>query len=151
MKLACLSATVASTLGLAALTAHARDNGQWTESPASVRKWFQSLMQPDNPYISCCGDAIRCSRPMQPSDRATACSLGRPRYRDRVAVLLHAFFRPNRAMTPLRFANPSPPAQAGLRTSTSKLSFMLGTQRKSPANDGRAYDQRRILPSMVPE
>ena len=38
-------------------TALARDNGQWTDSPISVRQWFQSLMQPDNPYMSCCGEA----------------------------------------------------------------------------------------------
>ena len=35
----------------------ARDNGRWTQSPAAVRQWFQSLMQPDNPYLSCCGEA----------------------------------------------------------------------------------------------
>jgi hypothetical protein len=35
----------------------ARDNGQWGGSPASVRQWFQSLMQPDNPAMSCCGEA----------------------------------------------------------------------------------------------
>jgi hypothetical protein len=58
MKLACLSSTVvASLLSLVALTAYARDNGQWGESPAAVRQWFQSLMQPDNPYLSCCGEA----------------------------------------------------------------------------------------------
>jgi hypothetical protein len=38
-------------------TALARDNGQWNESPINVREWFQSLMQPDNPYMSCCGEA----------------------------------------------------------------------------------------------
>jgi hypothetical protein len=58
MKLACLSSTVvASVVSLVALTAHARDNGQWGDSPAVVRQWFQSLMQPDNPYLSCCGEA----------------------------------------------------------------------------------------------
>ena len=35
----------------------ARDNGQWADSPSSIRQWFQSLMQPDNPYLSCCGEA----------------------------------------------------------------------------------------------
>jgi len=38
-------------------SAAARDNGQWGESPAHIRQWFQSLMQPDNPYVSCCGEA----------------------------------------------------------------------------------------------
>jgi hypothetical protein len=35
----------------------ARDNGQWENTPASVRQWFQQLMQPDNPRVSCCGEA----------------------------------------------------------------------------------------------
>jgi hypothetical protein len=39
------------------LPAAARDNGQWADSPAHVRQWFQSLMQPDNPSRSCCGEA----------------------------------------------------------------------------------------------
>src|SRR3954447_9690651 len=49
-------------------------------------------------------------------DFAITCSLvqpGRPRYPvlvHRAAVLLHASFRPHLAMTPLRFANPSPPS-----------------------------------------
>jgi hypothetical protein len=38
-------------------TASARDNGQWNNSPINIREWFQSLMQPDNPYMSCCGEA----------------------------------------------------------------------------------------------
>ena len=37
--------------------AAARDNGQWGNSPTHVRQWFQSLMQPDNPAVSCCGEA----------------------------------------------------------------------------------------------
>jgi hypothetical protein len=39
------------------LPAAARDNGQWGDSPANVRQWFQSLTQPDNPAVSCCGEA----------------------------------------------------------------------------------------------
>jgi hypothetical protein len=35
----------------------ARDNGQWAASPRDIRQWFQSLMQPDNPTVSCCGEA----------------------------------------------------------------------------------------------
>ena len=55
-------------------------------------------------------------RPLMTVDFAIGCSLvrpGRPRYPvivHRAAVLLHAFFRPHLAMTPLRFANPSPPS-----------------------------------------
>jgi hypothetical protein len=46
-------------IALAMLTAPAaaRDNGQWENQPASLRQWFQKLMQPDNPYQSCCGEA----------------------------------------------------------------------------------------------
>ena len=39
------------------LMATARDQGQWGEQDPQVRQWFQSLMQPDIPYISCCGEA----------------------------------------------------------------------------------------------
>jgi hypothetical protein len=35
----------------------ARDNGQWENTPANVRQWFQQLRQPDNPRVSCCGEA----------------------------------------------------------------------------------------------
>jgi hypothetical protein len=49
------------TAALAALAmllpAAARDNGRWPDAPANVRQWFQSLMQPDNPSLSCCGEA----------------------------------------------------------------------------------------------
>ena len=38
------------------LPAIARDNG-WEDTPAEQRKWFQSLMQPDAPAVSCCGEA----------------------------------------------------------------------------------------------
>jgi hypothetical protein len=41
----------------AILPAVARDNGQWADAPANIRQWFQSLMQPDNPAVSCCGEA----------------------------------------------------------------------------------------------
>jgi len=37
--------------------AGARDNGQWADHPAHLRQWFQNLMQPDNPVMSCCGEA----------------------------------------------------------------------------------------------
>src|ERR1700692_1686356 len=53
-------------------------------------------------------------RPLMTVDFAISCSLvrpGRPRYPvfvHRAAALLHAFFRPHLAMTPLRFASPSP-------------------------------------------
>jgi hypothetical protein len=37
--------------------AHSRDNGQWEGSDPEIRKWYQSLMQPDVPTLSCCGEA----------------------------------------------------------------------------------------------
>jgi hypothetical protein len=38
-------------------SALARDNGQWENSPAHIRQWFEGLKQPDNPNASCCGEA----------------------------------------------------------------------------------------------
>jgi hypothetical protein len=37
--------------------AHAVDNGQWEGTDEKVCAWFQGLMQPDQPHISCCGFA----------------------------------------------------------------------------------------------
>jgi hypothetical protein len=42
---------------LLASSAAARDFGQWENQSPEVRKWFQSLMQPDSPLMSCCGEA----------------------------------------------------------------------------------------------
>lgn len=38
---------------------HARDLGQWDNLANSedIRRWFNSLMQPDAPQVSCCGPA----------------------------------------------------------------------------------------------
>jgi hypothetical protein len=44
-------------LMLVSLPALARDSGQWGNQPAYLREWFQKLMQPDNPRMSCCGEA----------------------------------------------------------------------------------------------
>jgi hypothetical protein len=50
--------TAAALAALAMIgSAAGHDNGQWAEAPANVRQWFQSLMQPDNPAVSCCGEA----------------------------------------------------------------------------------------------
>jgi hypothetical protein len=48
---------VVIVLMLLTLPAVGRDFGQWEDQPSSVRQWFQKLMQPDNPYQSCCGEA----------------------------------------------------------------------------------------------
>lgn len=37
--------------------AQARDNGQREGSDPEIRQWYKSLMQPDNPNASCCGEA----------------------------------------------------------------------------------------------
>jgi hypothetical protein len=37
--------------------ANARDDGQWGGSAPYLRQWFESLTQPDNPMVSCCGEA----------------------------------------------------------------------------------------------
>lgn len=37
--------------------AAARDSGQWEASDPAIREWYRSLMQPDNPTASCCGEA----------------------------------------------------------------------------------------------
>ena len=73
--------------------------------PPEVRSTAFTARPPDLP-----------PRPLMAVDFAIICSLvrpGRPRYPvlvHRAAALLHASFRPHLAMTPLRFANPSPPS-----------------------------------------
>ena len=37
--------------------AKARDLGQWENSDPAIVEWYQSLMQPDVPTASCCGEA----------------------------------------------------------------------------------------------
>lgn len=36
--------------------AHARNLGQWENSDPDTKAWYQSLKQPDNPTVSCCGE-----------------------------------------------------------------------------------------------
>lgn len=36
---------------------HARDLGQWEAQDSDMRAWYQGLMQPDVPAMSCCGEA----------------------------------------------------------------------------------------------
>jgi hypothetical protein len=37
---------------------NARDLGQWNDpANADLKKWYQDLKQPDNPGVSCCGEA----------------------------------------------------------------------------------------------
>jgi hypothetical protein len=37
--------------------AYARPGPQWADNPPEIRAWFNNLNQPDNPYVSCCGEA----------------------------------------------------------------------------------------------
>ena len=37
--------------------AQARDLGQWSNVDPKVSEWFRTLMQPDQPGVSCCGNA----------------------------------------------------------------------------------------------
>lgn len=41
----------------AAALASARDLGQWGNQDPAIRKWFNGLMMPDYPWLSCCGNA----------------------------------------------------------------------------------------------
>jgi hypothetical protein len=47
----------AAPLLVLSLPAPARDLGQWENSDPNVRAWFRSLMRPDMPTASCCGEA----------------------------------------------------------------------------------------------
>lgn len=44
-------------LSLALTPARARDVGQWAKADPEIRAWYQSLMCPDVPSRSCCGEA----------------------------------------------------------------------------------------------
>jgi hypothetical protein len=52
-----ITAAVVFLVAYAVPEALPRDNGQWENSPLHVRRWFQGLRQPDNPRVSCCGEA----------------------------------------------------------------------------------------------
>lgn len=45
------------TLFFIPMYAFGRDIGQWENNDPAVRAWYQSLMQPDNPAVPCCGEA----------------------------------------------------------------------------------------------
>ena len=47
----------AAVLVLSICKAPARDLGQWDGVDALHRQWFNGLMQPDRPNLSCCGEA----------------------------------------------------------------------------------------------
>jgi len=51
-----VAAIIAGAIVLAT-NAGARDLGQWEGSDPAISQWYKTLMQPDNPAISCCGEA----------------------------------------------------------------------------------------------
>ncbi len=53
--IACAAVLFAFMAFLAA--APARDLGQWGNSDPRIKQWFETLMQPDNPGVRCCGEA----------------------------------------------------------------------------------------------
>jgi len=48
---------VLASLIVGLYSAHARDLGQWENTDPVTHEWFKTLMQPDNPTASCCGEA----------------------------------------------------------------------------------------------
>lgn len=48
---------IAVVVMMALRMSNARDLGQWENSDPRIKQWFESLMQPDNPTVSCCGEA----------------------------------------------------------------------------------------------
>src|SRR5579872_3609088 len=56
--LARVVAGLAKLIVLAITTsAFARDEGQWSNTDPALLEWYETLMQPDNPKVSCCGEA----------------------------------------------------------------------------------------------
>lgn len=51
------AAVAIAVIAFFAWPAHARDDGQWEATTPEIRQWYSELKQPDNPRISCCGEA----------------------------------------------------------------------------------------------
>jgi len=51
-----MAAIACLVLALAGM-ARARDLGQWSNNDPAISEWYRSLMQPDSPGVSCCGEA----------------------------------------------------------------------------------------------
>lgn len=51
-----IAIVLGACVGVVAI-AKARDVGQWEGSDPSIARWFQTLRQPDQPAISCCGES----------------------------------------------------------------------------------------------
>lgn len=57
MKIAALGIIFGIVAALLIGSVRARDFGQWDQTDFVIRHWYQTLMQPDNPATSCCGEA----------------------------------------------------------------------------------------------
>ena len=58
LKSVAIGVMLGLVFGLLIGQVRARDLGQWDEvSTPEMRKWYKSLMQPDNPAVPCCGEA----------------------------------------------------------------------------------------------
>lgn len=57
LKRLCIVAAAALCLAVAIVASKARDLGQWEDADPGIQAWYRTLMQPDNPHISCCGKA----------------------------------------------------------------------------------------------
>ena len=50
-------AIILFTLMIKVMRAEAHDSGQWDGGDPAIKAWYQSLMMPDIPTASCCGEA----------------------------------------------------------------------------------------------
>jgi hypothetical protein len=50
-------ALVIATLLFFTSVSDARDLGQWENADPALRQWYSNLRQPDQPTVSCCGEA----------------------------------------------------------------------------------------------
>jgi hypothetical protein len=57
VKIATAGIALGLLAGLTLGNVKARDAGQWENGDPKVREWYKSLMQPDVPAASCCGEA----------------------------------------------------------------------------------------------
>ena len=69
-KAALIGALIALCFSVGYRGAQSRDFGQWANEDPAMRQWYQTLMQPDNPATSCCGeaDAYWCDDPHSKKD-----------------------------------------------------------------------------------
>jgi hypothetical protein len=56
-RLAMKCLVLGAAFGCLISAAPAHDLGQWESASPEIRQWYRALMQPDNPAISCCGEA----------------------------------------------------------------------------------------------